>query len=59
MRVFLIRKRQATAILTWAVVICSLYALLWRSAPHLNKTKAGTAVLGGGEAVVCRDVFSL
>lgn len=47
MRVFLIRKRQETAILTRAVVICSVYVLLWGSAPHLNETKAGTVVLGG------------
>lgn len=40
MRLFLIRKRQVTAILTCAVVICSVYVLLWGSAPHLNKTKA-------------------
>jgi hypothetical protein len=54
MRVFLIRKRQVTAMLTCPVVICSLCVLLWGPAPHLNNTKTGTAVLGG-----VRGVFSL
>jgi hypothetical protein len=41
MRVFLIQRRQVTAILTCAVVICSVYVLLGGPA------KADTAVLGG------------